>query len=76
MISTAQRSSVFDTLYAVGLTKNIFEAHTFGPHSVCRKVARLSRKKFVAKFTNPHAERGVVVLEACDSSHHWEPPRF
>ncbi len=71
MNSTARRSSLFDTVYAVDLAKNMFEVHTFGPHGVRRKVERLSRRKFIARFTNPHAERGVVVMEACGSSHHW-----
>ncbi len=71
MNRAAQRPSLSDTVYAVDLAKNVFEVHTFGPHGVCRKVDRLSRKKFVAKFTNPHTERGVVVMEACASSHHW-----
>lgn len=71
MNSTVQRSSLSDTVYAVDLAKNVFEVHTFGPHGACRKVERLSRKKFVAKFTNPNTERGVVVMEACASSHHW-----
>lgn len=64
MNRAAQRPSLSDTVYAVDLAKNVFEVHTFGPHGVCRKVDRLSRKKFVAKFTNPHTERGVVVMEA------------
>lgn len=71
MNRTAQRPLLSNTVYAVDLAKNVFEVHTFGPHGVCRKVDRLSRKKFVAKFTNPHTERGVVVMEACASSHHW-----
>lgn len=71
MNRAAQRPSLSDTVYAVDLAKNVFEVHTFGPHGVCWKVDRLSRKKFVAKFTNPHTERGVVVMEACASSHHW-----
>ncbi len=68
---TAQRSPRSDTVYAIDLAKNMLEVHTFGPQGACRKMDRLSRKKFVAKFTNPHTERGVVVMEACRSSHHW-----
>ncbi len=71
MKSTAQRSSLSDTVYTVDLAKNVFEVHICGPHGVCRKVERLSRKKFIAKFTGHHTERGVVVMEACGSSHHW-----
>lgn len=71
MNTTARRASSSDPVYAVDLAKNVFEVHTFDRHGACRKVERLSRKKFVAKFTDPHTERGIVAMEACGSSHHW-----
>lgn len=67
MSITTQHASPTALVYAVDLAKNVFEVHTFGPHGACRKVECLSRKK----FTDPRTERGVIVMEACGSSHHW-----
>lgn len=71
MKSNANPTVTADLVYAVDLAKNVFQVHTFGPHGERVARERLSRKKFASKFTNPHAVRGTLVMEACGSAHYW-----
>lgn len=71
MKSTANNARVSGLVYAVDLGKNTFQMHEFGPYGERLSQRTLSRLKFAQFFSNPGTPRGIVVMEACGSSHHW-----
>lgn len=71
MNTTAHSEVMSGLVYSVDLAKNVFQVHTFDRHGQCIARQRVSRRKFAAKFTSPHCKRGVIVMEACGSSHYW-----
>lgn len=60
-----------DRVYCVDLAKNKFEVHVFSPTAERLQQRTLSRAKFDAFFADPAKAGGLVVMEACGSSHHW-----
>lgn len=68
MNRTANRS---DRTYCVDLAKNVIQVHGFSAQGECLERQRLTRSKFDACFAGAGRAGGLVVMEACASSHFW-----
>jgi transposase len=60
-----------DRVYCVDLAKNTFQLHVFGPRGERLQRRTLTRSAFERFFADPQRPRGLVVMEACASAHHW-----
>lgn len=58
-------------IYCVDLAKNKFQVHVYTPSGERLQQRTLSRARFEAFFADPNKPGGLVVMEACGSSHHW-----
>lgn len=60
-----------DFVYCVDLAKNKFQVHVFSSCAERLQARTLSRTKFDQFFADPSRAGGLVVMEACASSHYW-----
>lgn len=58
-----------NTTYAVDLAKKVFQVHWVEPSTGEIRRKSLTRGEVSAFFA--HRERGLIVMEACGSAHHW-----
>lgn len=64
-------ANLSDRTYCVDLAKNKFQVHVFSPSGERLQRLTLSRGKFDEFFAHPSRAGGLVVMEACASSHYW-----
>ncbi|HKI62979.1 MAG TPA: IS110 family transposase [Mariprofundaceae bacterium] len=71
MNTIAKSDHASDLVYCVDLAKNKFQVHTFAAHGERLQRRTLNRTQFDTLFCKAHTPRGLIVMEACGSAHHW-----